>query len=251
MRDEGNLMNCSDISKFAPLYLAGELDSAREQAFSAHLRSCPACKRELGQQTAFDEQLRNSVLAEPVDNSSIDQRVRAVISSEHRTRRTWMFAAAGLAAALILAIIGYRATVLSRTKPVYAAAARDHRMEIVDGQPRKWSTDYASIEKLAGREGLSGSVAAKFAPAGYRLAQGKLCLLDGRVFLHLVYKNDAGDFSLFLRRSDQASPFGIQTNTFAAEHVAGFQHGTLRALIVTDQPGDAALRLAKLAETIL
>jgi anti-sigma factor RsiW len=244
-------MNCSDISKFAPLYLAGELDSAREQAFSAHLRSCPACNRELGQQTEFDELLRNSVLAELVDSLSVDQRVRAAIGAGQRSRRRWMFAAAGIAAALILAIAGYRAIVLSRTKPVYAAAARDHRMEIVDRQPRKWFTDYAAIEKLAGREGLSGSVAANFAPAGYRLAQGKLCLLDGRVFLHLVYKNDAGDFSLFLRRSDQADPGAIQTNTFAAEHVAGFQHGPVRALIVTEQPGDSALRLAKLAETVL
>jgi len=250
-------MNCSDISKFAPLYLAGELDAARAQTFSAHLRNCPACKSELGQQTAFDELLRNSVLAEPVDSSSVDQRVRAAISAGQRTRRKWMFAAAGIAAALMLAIIGYRAMVLSRTKPVYAAAARDHRMEIVDRQPRKWFTDYPAIEKLAGREGLAGSVAANFALAGYRLAQGKLCLLDGRVFLHLVYKNDAGDFSLFLRRSNDgndgndAGVGGIQTNTFAAEHVAGFQHGPLRGLIVTEQPGDSALRLAKLAETVL
>lgn len=244
-------MNCSDISKFAPLYLAGELDFSREQAFSAHLRSCSACKRELGQQTAFDELLRNRVLAEPVDSSLVDERVRAAISAGRRNRRRWMFTAAGIAAALILAIAGYRTMVLSRAKPAYAAAARDHRMEIVDRQPRKWFTDYASIEKLAGREGLAGSVGADFAPAGYRLAQGKLCLLDGRVFLHLVYKNNAGEFSLFLRRSDQSSQFGIQTNTFAAEHVAGFQHGSVRALIVTEQPGDSALKLAKLAETVL
>jgi len=245
-------MNCSDISKFAPLYLAGELEAARAERFSAHLRNCPACKRELGQQTAYDELLRTSVLAEHIDSSGVDQRVRAGISAGGRTTsHRWMFTAAAVAAALLLAIVGFRVTVSSRTKPLYAAAARDHRMEIVDRQPRKWLTDYASIGRLAGREGLSGSVAVDFAPAGYHLAQGKLCLLDGRVFLHLVYMNETGDFSLFLRRSDDAAIAGIQAETFSAEHVAGFQHGQLKALIVTEQAGDSVLRLAQFAETVL
>jgi anti-sigma factor RsiW len=254
MGGEGNLMNCSDISKLAPLYLAGELEPARAETFSAHIRSCPACKREVGQQTAFDELLRTSVLAEHIDTWSIDQRVRAGIGAGQRNSRRRMFATAGLAAALLLVVIGYITMVSSRTKPIYAAAARDHRMEIVDRQPRKWFTDHASIERLAGHEGLSSSVAADFAPAGYHLAQGKLCRLDGRVFLHLVYaedSNDAGNFSLFLRRADDASVRDIHANTFAAEHVAGFQRGPLQALIVTEQPGDSVLRLAKFAETVL
>ena len=253
-------MNCSDISKFAPLYLAGELEPARAETFSAHLRNCPACKRELGQQAAFDEALRASVLAEHIDTWSVDQRVWAGIGAGQRNLRRWIFAAAGIAAALLLAVLSYRAMVSSGTKPVFAAAARDHRMEIVDRQPRKWFTDRASIEGLAGRVGLPDSAVASFAPAGYHLAQGKLCLLDGRVFLHLVYaegsedSSAAGDFSLFLRRSDDAndaSAQGIHTDTFAAEHVAGFQHGPLRALIVTEQPGESVLRLAKFAETVL
>jgi len=119
-------MNCGDISKFAPLYLAGELGPARAERFSAHLRDCPACKRELGQQTAFDELLRTSVLAEHIDSSAVDQRVRADISAGQQTSRRWMFTAACIAAALLLAIVGFRVTVSSRTKPLYAAAARDH-----------------------------------------------------------------------------------------------------------------------------
>ena len=224
-------MNCSDISKFAPLYLAGELEPPRAETFSAHLRNCPACRGELGQQAALDELLRTIVLAEHIDSSSIEQRVRATIRGGERASHRWMLTAAGIAAVMLLAVLSYRAMVSFRTKPVYAAAARDHRMEIVDLQPRKWITDYASIGKLAEREGLSGSFAADFAPAGYRLAQGKLCFLDGRVFLHLVYRADsgaAGDFSLFLRRSDDLSAWGVHTDTFATEHVAGFQHGPIR-----------------------
>jgi len=255
-------MNCGDISKLAPLYLAGELEPARAEAFSAHLGDCPVCRRELGRQTALDEELRASVLAEHIDIWSVDQRVRAGISTGQRNSRSRMFAAAGVAAALLLAVAGYETMVSIRTKPVYAAAARDHRMEIVDRQPRKWFTDLASIEGLGGRAGLSGFAAVSFAPAGYHLAKGKLCLLHGHIFLHLVYAgdskegspNDTGDFSLYLRRSDDADyarVWGLHTDNFAAEHVAGFQHGPLRALVVTEQPGDSVVRLAKFAETVL
>ena len=47
-------MTCSDISALAPLYLSGELDSARAKTLSAHLESCPDCRREFEQQAAFD-----------------------------------------------------------------------------------------------------------------------------------------------------------------------------------------------------
>lgn len=243
-------MNCSDISAFAPLYLTGELDPERTEAFSKHLGNCPACRRELGHQTAFDELLRAAVLAEPVDSSSVDQRVRQTIDAQQRTSRRWMFTAAGIAAVLLVAIAGYRAVFSARTQPVYAAA-RDHRMEIVDRQPRKWFTDRASIEGLAGREGLPDSVVSAFIPSGYRLVQGKLCLLDGHVFLHLVYANESGIFSLFLRRPDDAGSYGIRTDTFAAEHIAGFQNDQVSALIVSEQPGETVLRLAKSAAAVL
>ncbi len=112
-------------------------------------------------------------------------------------QRRWMLAVAGLAAVLLLAVF------LMRARPVYAAAAKDHRLEIVELQPRKWSTDRASIAALAQRQGVPDSAIDLIAPAGYHLAQGKLCFLDGKVFLHLVYANDAGKLSVFLRPADR------------------------------------------------
>jgi anti-sigma factor RsiW len=240
-------MNCSEITEYAPLYLTEELDAARREAFSAHLRNCAACRRELEQNAGFDQRLRASVLAEPVDSAPVDRRVRESIHAEQRSSRHRMFAVAGIAAVLLLAI----ALFSMRARPLYAAAARDHRIEIVDRQPRKWLSDGSSIERLAGRAGLQASVVSAFTPAGYRLAQGKLCLLNGRVFLHLVYVNDAGNFSLFLRRPDDAVTSAIETRTFTAEHVAGFKNSQLSALIVTGQPGDTALHLAQSAAAAL
>jgi hypothetical protein len=143
----------------------------------------------------------------------------------------------------------------SRPKPVYAAAARDHRWEIVDGQHRKWLTDRASIKALAARQGVSESAIAAIAPAGYQLVEGKLCRLDGHVFLHLVYANGFANFSVFLRRPDGKAPVGtghrIDVVTQGAEHIAGFDDPQLTALIVTEQSGNAALSFANSAAAVL
>jgi anti-sigma factor RsiW len=243
-------MNCSDISKLAPLYLSGELEPARAGVFAAHIVECAACGQEMAGQTALDQQLRTIILSEDIDSFPVDQRVRHRIVTGRRTSRRRLVAAIGIAAVLLIGIVGYRTISSSRTQQFDAAAARDHRLELVDLQPRKWFADFASIERLAEHQGLPASVAA-FAPAGYRLAKGKLCLLDGRVFLHLVYTNDAGNFSLFLRRPADAFAAGNHTATFNSEQVAGFQHGQLTALIVSEESADEVARLAQSAASVL
>lgn len=252
-------MNCSDVSRFAPMFLAGELDSARKEEFSAHLRQCTACGQELERQSALDQLLRQRLLAEPVDSAAVAERVRERIrlgqdwpEERRRVPLRRVFALSGIAAMLLLGVVSYRAKFAPRPRPFDAAAARDHRVEVVEGQPRKWRTDRASIETLAARQGLSWSVLASLAPPEYHLAQGRYCFLNGRVFLHLVYADDAGNFSLFLRAGD--APNGgesIRTDAFAAEHVASFERGRVSALIVTEQSEDAVRRLAKLAEAAL
>jgi len=243
-------MNCSDISELAPLYLTGELEPARAEAFAGHVGECAPCRQEIAQQAAFDQQLRSNVLSEDIDSRSVDRRVRDRIVAGRRTSRRRLIAASGIAAVVLIGIVGYRTISASREKVFDSAAARDHRLELVDLQPRTWFADRLSIERLAERQGLPVSVAA-FAPAGYRLAKGKLCLLNGQVFLHLFYTNDAGNFSLFLRHPADAVAAGIHTATFNAEQVAGFEHDQLTALVVSEQPSDEVARLAKSAASVL
>jgi negative regulator of sigma E activity len=93
------------------------------------------------------------------------------------------------------------------------------------------------------------------APAGYRLVEGKLCRLDGRLFLHLVYANGLANFSVFLRRPDGKASVGtnraILVATLGAEHIAAFDDTELSALIVTEQSGNAALAFARSAVAVL
>ena len=243
-------MKCTDVRDLAPLYLTGELESARAEHLASHVKFCPSCALELGQQEAFDSLLRESMLGEHFDSSRVESKVRLAIArpGARSSRRRWTLALAG-AAALFLLLLGVRTVASSRAVSVYAAAAQDHRMEIVDRQPRKWFTDRASIEELARRQGVSGSSINAIAPAGYHLAQGKLCRLDGKIFLHLVYANDSENLSVFLRSADGIS--AVHTETQGAEHVAGFQDREVSALVVTAHSGDAAMRFARSAAAVI
>jgi anti-sigma factor RsiW len=237
-------MNCAEIPELAPLYVAGEL-AARTAAFADHLRRCPACRQELAEQSAFDERLRSAILSEPVDTSAVEQRIRDIIHAPQDTPHRWKFAAAAIAAVLVLAAVGYFELRSSRSSPVAIAAAADHRMEIIDHQPRPWLTDGTAIEALAAKQGLPASAVSALTSAGYRLVQGKLCYLDGHWFLHLVYANPLGSASVYLRRVDAFASSDIHVGTMATEHVAEFQHGRFSTLVVTTQPREAARRLAQ------
>jgi len=248
-------MNCSDISTLSPLYLAGELDAERAAAFAAHIATCTECKRELERQTEIDALLRAGIMAETTDTSAVDQRVLHQIQGSHRRSSRKAAFALAIAALLLLAALGYRSILSKRMNTTQAAAARDHRVEIVNAQPRKWITKASAIENLAASQGLPGAAIARFAPAGYHLAQGRLCFLNGRIFVHLVYANPVGVISIFVRKPVglAAAEFGTaaRANDFGDEHVAGFEKSYLTAVVVTEQSSGEAMRLANsLAATI-
>ena len=229
-------MNCAAVLNLAPLYLTGELEPERAGELAAHIKECASCAWELGQQKALDAMLRETVLAEEVDSSRVERGVRLMVGRlvvrepvgpvasqawAPVPARRWLFALASLAAVLLVAVF------LMRARPVYAAAAVDHRLEIVELQPRQWSTDRASIAALAQRQGVPDSAIDRIAPAGYHLAQGKLCFLDSKIFLHLVYASDAGKLSVFLRPADRIEAVHAESHG-GSEVERALRHRTIR-----------------------
>jgi anti-sigma factor RsiW len=256
-------MTCRDIAELTPLYLSGELarglNPARFSAFRVHVATCESCARELEQQGDMDESLRNGVRAIPFESGPVEARVRSRIAAERRPRMAaWMGAAAAVAAILVMGIFGSRVLMMRPATPLCDDAADDHRTEVVDSQHRAWRTTVPEIQVLADRPGVDVPVAA---PAGYHLDRGKLCRLEGKVYLHLVYSNGAQEFSLFLRHRGAELPPGTARETangrplYTAdrghEHVAFLQTDRLTAVIVTDQSSQAALALARFAASSL
>ncbi len=268
MSQNGNVMNCSDIAQLTPLYLALELDRERAGAFDAHLKSCPSCMQELERQARLDAELREAVAWEPVDAGSVERRVRERIAAEAGVGarrsplpRRWVVAAIGVAAALLLVAAGYRGLLGPRVAPVYADAALDHRLEVVQKAPRPWKVDASEVAALAETQGIPMSVPVALGSGAYRLERAKLCFLDGRIFLHLVYSDGTQEFSVYLRQRGAESLPGraretdngrvLHTSNSGNEHVASLQTDHLTVVVVTEQSPDAALRLARFAATAL
>lgn len=252
-------MNCRDITTLAPLYISGELDEARATAFAEHLRSCSDCASELERQTEMDTLLRAGVLGEDLDSTALDTRVRKQIAAGLPRRlppaARLLALAASMVFLLLVAGLSYRALLSRKSASVYADAARDHRTEVVNQQPRRWLVDPTAIETLAAQQGLAKPAIGALIPAGYRAERGKLCRLDGRVFLHLVYTDGKHEFSLYLRRGD-AGPLAadpresvngrqLYAADFADEHLSCFHTEAMSTMVVTEQSSETALQLAR------
>ena len=264
-------MNCTDIATLAPLYLSGELDRTRATAFDTHLKTCPQCFAELARQARLDAALGESMLSEGVDAAAIDRRVRERIAAESAAKvqptppkqapRRWVIAVMGAAAVLLLTALGYRLLMGPEVVRVYAEAARDHRREVVEQQPRKWVSDPAQITATAEQRGVPRSVVLALAGQGYHLERGRLCFVGRRVFVHLVYSSAGHEFSVYLRqRNAEALPGAIRetandnplrVSNEGSQYVASVETARLTVLVVNDQSAGAALDFARFASTVL
>jgi hypothetical protein len=148
----------------------------------------------------------------------------------------------------------------SHVSQVYADAAEDHQSEVIDHSPRPWLSDPAQIEALAEKQGIGVAIPGELA-SGYRLARGKICWLDERVYLHLVYSDGGREFSLFLRARDaenlDARIRGFSNGRLLRECASGNQHLTsfttrhLNAIVATNDSAAASLEDARLASAAI
>jgi hypothetical protein len=216
---------------------------------------------------ALDERLKAGVLAETFDTSALERRVMRRIAEESATRFPedamparrrflWPLAAFGTLAAAAAAMVSFVVyqSVKPKPSPYSLAAAHDHRLEVVEGQLRRWRLDIPSAEVMASTHGIPTALVSAVESAGFTFKEAKLCRLSGVIFLHLVYLDGNQEFSLYLRHEDTnpaGGPKRLFTTEGGQEHIAGFRDGALEALVVTDQPGKAALRIARAAAQVI
>jgi anti-sigma factor RsiW len=241
-------MTCKDVVALSPLYLSGELDSSRTVEFAEHMDACAECAREVREHKELDLRLRRAILAEPVETDQLDRRVRE--NAARRAYGRWVSAAASIAAALLFGWIFYRVSVPGMK--VYDDAAEDHRREVVERQNRRWISDGAAIDAMALGQGVGASRIHAPESDGYRLERAKLCRLNGRVFLHLVYTDGVRECSIFLRqREGEPVSDPVNAGDRGGEHIAAFRTKALTAVVVSGQSRDAALQLARFAARAL
>jgi anti-sigma factor RsiW len=261
-------VNCGEITRSAPLYITGELDAQRAAEFDKHLRTCSACIEEIERLARLDARLREVILAQETDVAEVNRRVRDLIAAEGRGHRLPRFrpgwrrwaavaAVAGLVAALVV-LAGSRAQQVPR---VYLDAATDHRLEVIQHQPRPWSDRPQQIRSLAEQQGIAPAAVAALTSGPYRLVRGKLCYLDHRLFLHLVLSTGAREISVYLRQRyakalsapmrEIADGKPLCTSDLDPNHIASLETPDLVVLVVTDESPTAALNFARFAATVL
>lgn len=234
-------MNCKEIEELAPLYLSGEMEEDRQVRFHTHLAECRSCAQQMEQQAAMDTRLRKALCAGLPDAGVLERSVSREIARERAGQ--WMLVA--IAAMLLIGTFwGYR---MLRPERLYRDAALDHRQEVVEHQPRHWRTDPAEIGTLAARYDLADVAA--LSPAGYRLEHAKMCGIDGRPALHLVYTNGAQEVSVFVRQGGGSEP--IRAQSVGSERLARFRTARHEAVVVTAGSSGECLQFARVVAAVL
>lgn len=264
------MIDCNEVLELAPLYLSGELDRERAATVDAHLKSCPTCLRELESQADLDARMRQAIASENVDAAPIEHWFRSRAAAEthpkvtpiykRSSRRWWLVAAMGLGAVLLLAA-GYRGLLSPRVARVYADAARDHQREVVERERRPWYSDPAAISALAQKQGISPSAPFALSSGSFRIERARLCFLDGRIFLHVVYTDGSHEFSVYFRvRGSEPLPGSpreiddghiVHTSNLGSEQVASLQTKDLTIVAVGDRYSGDALQAVRLAAAAL
>jgi len=246
-------MNCQEVQRLV-MYDSAGLDAVRASALRAHLETCSACREQLQQQRELDHRLRAVLLAETLDTSEIEHRVRENIRSNSPPitfSRTVLRFAAVAAAVLLAAVAAWRYWSPGQPVQICADAAHDHLREVVGKEPRRWVSERPAIDALADRMMISVSALSRFAAPGYHLERARVCRLDRQLFLHLVYSNGAREFSLFLRPERSGNGAGFYAANFGQEHIASVLTNRTRAVIVSEESAQLAAKLARMAERVL
>ena len=243
-------MNCADIHELSPLWHSGELDTASQKAFDAHVAGCSGCAADLREEWSNDARLREAIAAEPADTQAIERGVMRRIARERMLR--WAIPAAAIAAVLVAGIlVRSRAAADSAVvAPVFADAARDHTNEVVNQARRRWRTDPTEVAALETSQGISGVDVKALEATGYKLQRAKVCRLGGTPYMHLVYAKGGREFSVYMKvRGNQPLP---ETESASGNlQLASFSHGRVQAVIVTDAPKGECAKFAHDAEGAL
>jgi mycothiol system anti-sigma-R factor len=199
---------CEDNQLMLHAYFDGELDIVRSVELEGHLKTCPACSRELRDQEAMRQTLRSSNLYERAPEN-LRARVRASLPSEIQPRAVpvrrrraleWLAVAAAIVLAIVFGarvipnISGQRQTNLLAQEIVASHIRSLQPGHLFDVQ----STDQHTVKPwFDGKLDFAPPVT-DLANQGFPLVGGRLDYLDNRDVAALVYQRQKHLINVFI-----------------------------------------------------
>jgi Putative zinc-finger len=254
-------MNCSETQFVMPLYLSSELDAQTMAAFELHVQTCGTCARELEYSRHCDELLRGAYPEQPVNTLGVRERVLSEISKSQPRRRSLfklLVYPLRIAAVLLIAIgigVAYLILHAGSSQAVYAAALKDHYREVAQHEPfSDWPQTPEAVRAFVRQEIGDTDFLDSLTPAGYHLARAQHCDLGDKRFVHLVYRNEVREISIYVRHREAELPgAAVEMVNGCALHaeainkfeIAGFQSQRYTVLVVSDLPRAESLRIAR------
>src|SRR5260370_38424688 len=217
------IYDCERTREVLGPYTDNELEGLPTSQMATHLEQCARCRREL---EIIQSQKR--LLASAIKNSSYDSTtLRASIEAATIRRHSFLLSNANLlgvpawslAVSLILlmglgSIYLYRRFETAQPNSIYLAAANDHRTGSAASDAADWVQSDSAIAEKANAIWNARRLLPHSFGKDYSLARARLCQLNGKSFLHLVYEApDGSTASLFICPHKGALPYGQRTMT--------------------------------------
>ena len=203
-------MNCKELDRKSTFYFSHELDPQQSADFLAHLESCSSCAAQVRQQQELDHLLRSTVLNQEMDTRALEFRIRRELTTTPPRRTVFSPRLALIAAGLSLfAVLGLlssnwlRAT--RESSAICADAIVDHRVEVTENAPRKWTADLARIASTSQKAIGTQINPEQLAPSGYHFERARICSLLDKRYVHMVFSNGNQEISMFVRTRDGAT----------------------------------------------
>ena len=215
------MYDCQKVREFIGPYLDNELDAVTTQNIAGHIEQCAPCRREMETYRSQDEMLARSIKSVAYDTAKLRNSIEAATIGRHWSasplwarfltprRAIGSVCAVVILAVAILYLPGRMGTTFAR--PLYEAAAHDHRMCGTEAAAPDWLRSPSSIDELA-TSYLDQKVSLPLVMGDYRLDRARVCHFSDASFLHIIYKMQTGrEASLFIGRSQSGLPLGARS----------------------------------------
>jgi anti-sigma factor RsiW len=206
-------MNCGEVTELIQLYLDNELQARDTLDMQKHLESCSACTRLLQTLLEQDKLLREEARAQKVDSHVVREKILIAVRRPFEPERkrwsapafwsahpAWQRVAAivalTIAAGLLFSMAGLLPGV---TDNIYAAVAADHADHCSVESGLGAISEVEELARLSRTYGKQEHTP-DLSNFGYKNPVGRVCMVNGTLFLHLVYyTSDQRPLSVFLQ----------------------------------------------------